>query len=197
MAIDEPQPPYGLSYTSPGPPLFATPFMTAANGSFTGNPFPLNVPVAEHLHQESEFEREFLAYSNRMQGMTAPRAMEHVSLQRELLSFRRAAVWREYDVQRELRRIAGASPAAGLFRQSRQSGLVSVAQPAERSRSRDRRPAGRSAKTPLTPARPDRSTNGTRSGLGPDFANDDYDAQHRRTPTTTPSRSRSGIPRRA
>ena len=35
MAIDEPQPPYGLSYTSPTPPLFATPFMSAANGQFT------------------------------------------------------------------------------------------------------------------------------------------------------------------
>src|SRR6202035_4254897 len=44
MAVDEPQPPYGLSYTSPGPPLFATPFMTASNGQFLGNPFPLNVP---------------------------------------------------------------------------------------------------------------------------------------------------------
>ena len=30
MAVDEPQPPYGLSYTSPGPPLLATPFITAS-----------------------------------------------------------------------------------------------------------------------------------------------------------------------
>ena len=44
MAIDEPQPPYGLSYTSPGPPLFATPFITASNGAFLGNPFPLTFP---------------------------------------------------------------------------------------------------------------------------------------------------------
>jgi len=44
LGFDLPQPPYGLSYTSPGPPLFAQPFMTAANGSFTGNPFPLNFP---------------------------------------------------------------------------------------------------------------------------------------------------------
>ena len=45
MAIDEPQPPYGLSYTSPTPPLFATPFMSAATGQFfTGNPFPLTFP---------------------------------------------------------------------------------------------------------------------------------------------------------
>jgi hypothetical protein len=44
LAFDEPQPPYGLSYTSPGPPLFATPFRTASNGSFRGNPFPLTFP---------------------------------------------------------------------------------------------------------------------------------------------------------
>ena len=44
LSFDLPQPPYGLSYTSPGPPLFAEPFRTAANGSFTGNPFPLNFP---------------------------------------------------------------------------------------------------------------------------------------------------------
>src|SRR6202051_934097 len=44
MAIDEPQPPYGLSYTSPGPPLFNEPFITASNGQFLGNPFPLTFP---------------------------------------------------------------------------------------------------------------------------------------------------------
>ena len=44
LGFDLPQPPYGLSYTSPGPPLFSEPFRTAANGSFTGNPFPLNFP---------------------------------------------------------------------------------------------------------------------------------------------------------
>ena len=44
LAFDEPQPPYGLSYTSPGPPLFATPFITAADGSFAGNPFPVTFP---------------------------------------------------------------------------------------------------------------------------------------------------------
>ena len=44
LGFDLPQLPYGLSYTSPGPPLFAEPFRTAANGSFTGNPFPLAFP---------------------------------------------------------------------------------------------------------------------------------------------------------
>ena len=42
-AFDEPQPPYGLSYTSPTAPLFATPF-TAASGEPGTNPFPLTFP---------------------------------------------------------------------------------------------------------------------------------------------------------
>jgi hypothetical protein len=32
--------PYGTTYTSPAPPLFATPFVTAADGSNYGQPFP-------------------------------------------------------------------------------------------------------------------------------------------------------------
>ena len=44
IAIDEPQPPYGLSYTSPAPPLFATPFVSAADGDVHVQPFPLKFP---------------------------------------------------------------------------------------------------------------------------------------------------------
>ena len=32
--------PYGTTYTSPAPPLFATPFITAASGQDNGQPFP-------------------------------------------------------------------------------------------------------------------------------------------------------------
>ena len=71
MAIDEPQPPYGLSYTSPGPPLFATPFMTASNGQFLGNPFPLTFPPlnasASHPNSSVNFS-EYIPLA----GMTAP-----------------------------------------------------------------------------------------------------------------------------
>jgi hypothetical protein len=44
VAIDEPQPPYGLSYTSPAPPMFATPFITASDGTTHVQPFPLKFP---------------------------------------------------------------------------------------------------------------------------------------------------------
>jgi len=37
-------PPFGYNYLSPAPPLFATPFITAANGSQNTNPFPLDFP---------------------------------------------------------------------------------------------------------------------------------------------------------
>jgi hypothetical protein len=71
IAIDEPQPPYGLSYTSPGPPLFATPFITAADGSVHANPFPLTFPplnaTAGHPNPNIDFS-QFLPLA----GMTAP-----------------------------------------------------------------------------------------------------------------------------
>lgn len=44
IGIDEPQPPYGTSYTSAGRPLFATPFISAADGATHVNPFPLTFP---------------------------------------------------------------------------------------------------------------------------------------------------------
>jgi hypothetical protein len=37
-------PPFGYNYLSPAPPLFATPFTTAADGTQNTDPFPLNFP---------------------------------------------------------------------------------------------------------------------------------------------------------
>ena len=65
MAFDEPQPPYGLSYTSPGPPLFATPFITASNGSFLGNPFPLTFPPLSGIRQAIRTQASTFLSSNR------------------------------------------------------------------------------------------------------------------------------------
>lgn len=70
IAFDEPQPPYGLSYTSPAPPLFATPF-TNATGETDTNPFPLTfVPfgasVSHPISNINYSQYEPIA------GMTAP-----------------------------------------------------------------------------------------------------------------------------
>ena len=36
-------PPFGMTYSSPAPPLFSTPFITASNGQSNGQPFPVNL----------------------------------------------------------------------------------------------------------------------------------------------------------
>jgi hypothetical protein len=71
VAIDEPQPPYGLSYTSPAPPLLATPFISAADGATHVQPFPLTFPPlnasVSHPNPNIDFS-PFLPQA----GMTAP-----------------------------------------------------------------------------------------------------------------------------
>lgn len=71
LAFDLPQPPYGLSYTSPGPPLFATPFITAANGSFQGNPFPLNFPSLNTTIHHPDSSTDFSVFEP-IAGATGP-----------------------------------------------------------------------------------------------------------------------------
>jgi len=39
--------PFGITYTSPAPPLFATPFITASSGQFLGQPFPANLAMGQ------------------------------------------------------------------------------------------------------------------------------------------------------
>jgi hypothetical protein len=70
IAFDEPQPPYGLSYTSPVAPLFATPF-TAATGEPGINPFPLTFPP---LNASISHPNPNIDYSKfpSIAGMTAP-----------------------------------------------------------------------------------------------------------------------------
>jgi hypothetical protein len=70
IAFDEPQPPYGLSFTN-NDTLFATPFITASDGSVHVNPFPLTFPPlnasVSHPNPSINFS-QFLPQA----GMTAP-----------------------------------------------------------------------------------------------------------------------------
>jgi hypothetical protein len=72
IAVDEPQPPFGLSYTSPAPPLFATPFINAADGQVHPQPFPLTFPTlngASQSHPDSSIDfSQFLPIA----GLTTP-----------------------------------------------------------------------------------------------------------------------------
>jgi hypothetical protein len=48
--------PFGITYSSPAPPLFATPFVTASSGEFQGQPFPvaLVTQMASSSHPNSK-----------------------------------------------------------------------------------------------------------------------------------------------
>lgn len=50
--------PYGTTYTSPAPPMFATPFVTAANGESFGQPFPYTfAPLnSSRSHPDGSFD---------------------------------------------------------------------------------------------------------------------------------------------
>jgi hypothetical protein len=71
IAIDEPQPPYGLSYTSPGPPLFATPLISAADGATHVQPFPLTFPPLNATINHPNSNIDYSPYLPQA-GMTAP-----------------------------------------------------------------------------------------------------------------------------
>jgi hypothetical protein len=70
IAFDEPQPPYGLSYTSPLAPLFATPF-TAASGETAINPFPLVFPPLDATVTHPNPNIDYSQFPS-IAGMTAP-----------------------------------------------------------------------------------------------------------------------------
>jgi hypothetical protein len=71
IGIDEPQPPYGLSYTSSGEPLFATPFISASGGARHVNPFPLTFPPLNASVQHPNPNIDYSPFLPQA-GMTAP-----------------------------------------------------------------------------------------------------------------------------
>jgi hypothetical protein len=50
--------PFGITYSSPAPPLFATPFITASTGQFQGQPFPVDLVThaASPAHPDGNVE---------------------------------------------------------------------------------------------------------------------------------------------
>jgi hypothetical protein len=70
IAFDEPQPPYGLSYTN-SDTLFDRPFVTASNGAAAVNPFPLTFPASGYSQSHPNTSIDFSAFLP-IAGMTAP-----------------------------------------------------------------------------------------------------------------------------
>ena len=71
IGIDEPQPPYGLSYTSSGRPLFATPFINADTGETHVQPFPLSFPPLNASLKNPNPNIDYAPFLPQA-GMTAP-----------------------------------------------------------------------------------------------------------------------------
>jgi hypothetical protein len=173
MAIDEPQPPYGLSYTSPGPPMFATPFITAADGSFLGNPFPLAFPSLKTSINNPDSSINFAQFEP-IAGMTAPTTANNkypynvsyfFSIERE---FRDNSLFTLSYVGSQAHHLLlvysanPGNPALCLFLSDPKN--LATGSPTCG-------PFGESS-TYITPN--GQAIHGTRSGLGPAFANDDY-----------------------
>jgi hypothetical protein len=174
MAIDEPQPPYGLSYTSPGPPLFATPFMTAANGSFTGNPFPLTFPPLNASPSHPNSSVNFSGFEP-IAGMTAPPPWNTYPYNESYF----LSIERQFGANTTLSLSYVGSQAHHLL-------LVYSANPGNPALCLAlSKPSAVAANSPtcgpfgedteyITAA--GQSIQGTRVGLGPAFSNDDYDS---------------------
>jgi hypothetical protein len=174
MAVDEPQPPYGLSYTSPGPPLFNEPFRTAANGSFTGNPFPLTFPPLNASPQHPNSSVNFSGFEP-IAGMTAPPPTNtypytesyFLSMERQFGGNTVLSVSYVGSQAHHLLLVYSANPGNPAL-------CLALSKPSEVAPgSPTCGPFGEDT-TYITAA--EQTIQGTRTGLGPAFSNDDYDA---------------------
>ncbi|MBZ5620934.1 MAG: TonB-dependent receptor [Acidobacteriia bacterium] len=174
IGIDEPQPPYGLSYTSSGRPLFATPFINAANGEVHVNPFPLTFPPPNTSASRPNPNIDYSPFLP-VAGMTAP------------------PPWNTYPYNENyffsMERQMGTNTLLSLSYVGSQAHhllVVYSANPGDPARCRALSLGD--AVAPGTPtcgpfgedttyiAAAGQKLNGTRGPLGPAFANDDYDA---------------------
>jgi hypothetical protein len=173
MAVDEPQPPYGLSYTSPGPPLFATPFMTASNGQFLGNPFPLTFPPlnASASHPNNLNFEEYIPQA----GMTAPVPWDtypynenyFFSIELQLHQSTLFSLSYVGSQAHHLLVVYSANPGnPALCLSLSKPGAVAPGSPV----------CGPFGEDTAYTSAAGRTIQGTRSGLGPDFANNSYNA---------------------
>jgi hypothetical protein len=152
IAIDEPQPPYGLSYTGQGV-LFATPFSNLATGQPIADPFPLTFPplnASANRPNPIVFSKFFP-----IAGMTAPPPSNTYPYAENYF----LSIERQLSADTVLSFSYVGSEAHHLL-------VVYSANPGN--------PALCLTLPTCGPFGEDR--NGTRGPLGPKFANDDYDA---------------------
>jgi hypothetical protein len=62
IGVDSANIPYGYSFTSPAPPLFSTPYVTAASGQSNGQPYPLLFPPLDTTAKNPDPNVDFSRY---------------------------------------------------------------------------------------------------------------------------------------
>jgi hypothetical protein len=164
IAFDEPQPPYGLSYTSPGPPLFATPFRTASNGSFLGNPFPLTFPPFGASTSHPINGIDYTGFEP-IAGMTAPPPWNTIPYTENYF----------LAIERQLGQNTLFS-VSYVGAQAHHLLAIYSANPGNPALCRSLPGCGPFGEDKVYVNAAGQTVQGTRQGLGPAFSNDDYDA---------------------
>lgn len=173
IAIDEPQPPYGLSYTSPAPPMFATPFISAADGATHVQPFPLVFPPLNASASHPNPNIDFSPYIPQA-GMTAPYGGNtypytesyFLSIERQIGQQTLLSLGYVGSQSHHLLLVYSANPGNPAL-------CLSLSKPSEVAPGT---PAcGPFAEDSTYTSASGQVYNGTRGPLGPNFSNDDYE----------------------
>jgi hypothetical protein len=171
IGIDEPQPPYGLSYTSAGRPLFATPYITP-DGSTHVNPFPRTFPPLNAAVRNPNPNIDFSPFLPQA-GMTAPPPSNiypysenyFFSIGRELAAGTTLSVSYVGSQAHHLLVTYSANPGnPALCLALSSASAVAAGSPT----------CGPFGENSIYTAAVGQTTNGTRGPLGPNFDNDDY-----------------------
>jgi hypothetical protein len=109
IGISSANAPYGTTYTSPAPPLFATPFITAANGQNVGQYFPVQLAPLNTTASHPDASSTGRSSSPSAGCRTIDRQQD--SLHRGIHALDRARLRQQHRAQRELCGHAGASSA--------------------------------------------------------------------------------------
>jgi Carboxypeptidase regulatory-like domain len=172
IAFDEPQPPYGLSYTG-NDTLFATPFVTASDGSAHVNPFPLTFPSLNASVNHPNPNIDFSQFEP-IAGMTAPPPTNtfpysenyFLSIERQLPGATILSLNYVGSQAHHLLAVYSANPGNAAL-------CLSLSQPNEVAPGSPTCGPNGEDTTYITPG--GTTVNGTRGPLGSAFSNDDYE----------------------
>ena len=127
IGISSANAPYGTTYTSPAPPLFSTPFITAANGQNAGQYFPVQLASLNTTASHPDPSLDWSQFEP-ISGMPNYAANNKIPYTEEYMLSIERGFGNNTRARPELHRHPGASPAGAGRGQSRQPGALSAIQ---------------------------------------------------------------------